>query len=34
VTLDRRTSIDRVGRLSRAKVELILASIDVVHGRV
>ncbi len=33
VTLDRAVLTDRVGKLSRQKLELILAGIDVVLGR-
>lgn len=33
VTLDKDLLIDRVGKLPRAKVELVLAGIDVVFGR-
>jgi mRNA interferase MazF len=33
VTLDRNMLTDRVGKLSRAKVELLLSGIDVVLGR-
>jgi hypothetical protein len=33
VTLDRGVLIERIGKLSRAKVELVLAGIDVVLGR-
>jgi mRNA interferase MazF len=33
VTLDRAVLIERVGKLSRAKLELVLAGLDVVLGR-
>lgn len=33
VTLDKRQLEDRVGRLSKAKIELVLTGIDVVLGR-
>lgn len=33
VTLDRAVLIERIGKLSRAKLELVLAGIDVVLGR-
>jgi len=33
VTLDRTTLTERVGKLSAAKLELVLAGIDVVLGR-
>jgi len=33
VSLDKRLLTERVGKLPRAKVELILAGIDVVFGR-
>jgi mRNA interferase MazF len=33
VTLDKTALTDRVGKLSRAKTELLLAGIDVVLGR-
>ncbi len=33
VTLDRASLTERVGRLSRAKLELVLFGIDVVLGR-
>ena len=33
ITLDRTVLIERVGKLSRAKLELILAGLDVVLGR-
>jgi mRNA interferase MazF len=33
ITLDRADLTERVGKLSRAKVELVLAGIDVVFGR-
>jgi mRNA interferase MazF len=33
VTLDKTLLVDRVGKLSRAKVELLLSGLDVVLGR-
>jgi len=33
VTLDRALLTERVGKLSRAKVELLLSGIDIVLGR-
>jgi mRNA-degrading endonuclease toxin of MazEF toxin-antitoxin module len=33
VTLDRSILTERVGKLSRAKLDLVLAAIDVVLGR-